>query len=153
MWGTRVVIPKVHQQKVQEEPRRIHVEFEGPFQGKCFLVIVNAYSKWRLWRWMKPPRTGQWMNCVLSLPGGEYRCKCHKWSSGMLHSNIKTSTAAQPGQLLIELPKRKTFYHRSHNGNIDDREASTMQTQAPDDRLEGISIIKCQIGAVKVCSC
>eukprot|EP00731_Ephydatia_muelleri_P033254 Em0027g2a len=74
---------------------------------------------------------------------------CHKWSSGTLHSNIKTSTAAQPGQLFIELPKRKTFYHRSHNGNIDDREGSTMQTQSPDDRLEGISIIKCQIGAVK----
>ena len=28
-------------------------------------------------------------------------------------------TAAQPGQLLIELPKRKTTYHRSHTGNID----------------------------------
>ena len=55
--------------------RRIHVEFEGPFQGKNFLVIVNAYSKWRLWQWMKPPRTGQWMNCLLSLPSGEYRCK------------------------------------------------------------------------------
>ena len=27
-------------------------------------------------------------------------------------------TAAQPGQLLIELPKHKTFYHRSHTGNI-----------------------------------
>ena len=75
------------------------------------------------------------------------------WSSGMLSSNIKTSTAAQPGQLLIELPKRKTFYHRSHTGNIDDGEGSTMQTQSSDDRLEGISIAKCQIGAVKVCSC
>ena len=85
MWGTRVVIPKVHQQKVQEEPkltsldpwefpdglwRRIHVDFGGPFQGKSFLVIVNAYSKWRLWQWMKPPQTGQWMICVPSLPVG-----------------------------------------------------------------------------------
>ena len=72
---------------------------------------------------------------------------------GMLCSNIKTSIAAQPGQLLIELSKRKTFYHRSHTGNIDDGEGSTMQTQSSDDRLEGISIIKYQIGAVKVCSC
>ena len=62
-------------------------------------------------------------------------------------------TAAQPGQLLIELLKRKTFYHRSHTGNIDDGEGSTMQTQSRDDRLEGISNIKYQIGAVKVCSC
>ena len=31
------------------------MEFGGPFQGKSFLVIVNAYSKWRLWQWMKPP--------------------------------------------------------------------------------------------------
>ena len=23
-----------------------------------------------VWQWMKPPQTGQWMNCVLSLPGG-----------------------------------------------------------------------------------
>ena len=51
-------------------------------------------------------------------------------------------TAAQPGQLLIELPKCKTFYHRSHTGNIDDGEGSTMQTQSPDDRLEGISVLK-----------
>ena len=56
-------------------------------------------------------------------------------------------------QLLIVLPKHKTFYHRSHTGNIDDGEGSTMQIQSPDDRLKGISIIKCQIGAVKVCSC
>ena len=76
MWGATLVIPKMHQQKVQEEPkltplhpwefpdgpwRRIHVDFGGPFQGKSFLVIVNAYSKWRLWQWMKPQ---QWMNCV-----------------------------------------------------------------------------------------
>ena len=60
-------------------------------------------------------------------------------------------TAAQPGQLLIELPKRKTTNHRSHTGNIDDGEGSTMQTQSLKARLEGI--IKCQIGAVKVCSC
>ncbi|KAL5500097.1 hypothetical protein EMCRGX_G011600 [Ephydatia muelleri] len=39
--------------------------------------------------------------------------------------------------------------HRSHTGNIDDGEGSTMQTQSPDDRLEGISVLKCQIGAVK----
>ena len=62
MWGTRVVIPKVHQQKVQEElhgghlgvgkmkalarsQRRIHVDLARPFQGKSFLVIVDAYSK------------------------------------------------------------------------------------------------------------
>ena len=63
-------------------------------------------------------------------------------------------TAAQPGQLLIELPKRKTFYHRSHTGNIDDGEGSTMQAQSPDDRLEGISVLKCHsTGAVEVCSC
>ena len=62
-------------------------------------------------------------------------------------------TAAQPGQLLIELPKRKTFYHRSHTGNIDDGEGSTMQTQSLEARLEGISVLKCQIGSVKVCSC
>ena len=44
-------------------------------------------------------------------------------------------TAAQPGQLLIELPKHNKFYHRSHTGNIDDGEGSTMQTQSPNDRL------------------
>ncbi|KAL5500114.1 hypothetical protein EMCRGX_G011618 [Ephydatia muelleri] len=70
----------------------------------------------------------------------------------MLCSNIKTSTAAQPGQLLIELPKRKTFYHRSHTCNIDDGEGSTctMQTQSLEARLEGINVLKCQIGAVEV---
>ena len=45
-------------------------------------------------------------------------------------------TAAQPGQLLIELPKRMTFYHRSHSGNIDDAEGSTMQTHSLEARLE-----------------
>ena len=60
-------------------------------------------------------------------------------------------TAAQPGQLLIELPKRKTFYHRSHTSNIDDGE---MQTQSLEARLEGISVLKCHsTGAVEVCSC
>ena len=44
----------------------MYVEFGIPFQGKSFLVIVNAYSKWRLWQWMKPPQTGQWMNCMLT---------------------------------------------------------------------------------------
>ena len=41
-------------------------------------------------------------------------------------------TAAQPGQLLIELPKRKTTFHRSHTGIIDDGEGSTctLQTQS-----------------------
>ena len=62
-------------------------------------------------------------------------------------------TAAQPGQLLIELPKHKTFYHRSHTGNIDDGEGSTMQTQSFEARHEGIRVLKCQIGAVEVCSC
>ena len=105
MWGTRVVIPKVHQQKVQKELHgghlgvvkmkalaRSHVwyphidkDIEGAAQhcGRCQIlytygnvlmvrgggfiwVIVNAYSKWRLWQWMKPPKTGQWMNCMLS---------------------------------------------------------------------------------------
>ena len=47
------------------------MEFGGPFQGKSFMIIVDANSKWRLWQWMKPPQTGQWMNCVLSLPGGD----------------------------------------------------------------------------------
>ena len=65
----------------------------------------------------------------------------HKWSSGMLCLNIKTSIMGikkrwtQPGQLLIELPKRKTFYHRSHTSIIDDGEGSKMQTQSPDDSL------------------
>ena len=49
----------------------MYVEFEGLFQGENFLVIVNAYLKRRLWQWMKSPRTGQWMNCMLSLPGGD----------------------------------------------------------------------------------
>ena len=79
----------------------------------------------------------------------------HPATNGLVECFIQTlkQAAAQPGQLLIELPKRKTFYHRSHTGNIDDGEGSTMQTQSSDDRLEGISIIKYQIGAVKVCSC
>ena len=105
MWGMRVVIPQVYQQKVLEELhgghlgvvkmkalarshvwwphidkeiegvtqrcggcqmmkgdpkltplhpwefpegpwRRIHVDFAGPFQGKSFLIVVDAYSKW-----------------------------------------------------------------------------------------------------------
>ena len=25
--------------------RRIHVDFAGPFQGKRFLIVVDAYSK------------------------------------------------------------------------------------------------------------
>ena len=105
MWGTRVVIPKVHQQKVQEEPkltplhpwefpdgpwRRIHVDFGGPFQGKSFLVIVNAYSKWRLWRWMKPPQTGQWMNCMLSLPGGNTAANGNRKWAPVHFSRIQT---------------------------------------------------------------
>ena len=45
-------------------------------------------------------------------------------------------TAAQPGQLLTELPKRMTFYHRRHSGNIDDGEGSTMQTHSLEARLE-----------------
>ena len=49
----------------------MYVEFGGLFQGNSFLIIVNAYSKWRLWQWMKSSQTGQWMNCVLSLPGGD----------------------------------------------------------------------------------
>ena len=36
---------------------------------------------------------------------------------------------------ILKLPKRNKFYHRSHTGNIDDGEGSTMQTQSPDDRL------------------
>ena len=25
---------------------RIHIDFAGPFQGKVFLIVVDAYSKW-----------------------------------------------------------------------------------------------------------
>ena len=25
---------------------RIHIDYAGPLQGKMFLVVVNAYSKW-----------------------------------------------------------------------------------------------------------
>ena len=48
------------------------MEFEGPFQGKSFLVVVDTYSKWSEAVAMdETPQTGQWMNCMLSLPGGD----------------------------------------------------------------------------------
>ena len=64
-------------------------------------------------------------------------CPYHPATNGLVECFIQTlkqalrvlkrdgHTAAQPGQLLIELPKRMTFYHRSHTGNIDDGEGST----------------------------
>ena len=37
----------LHPWEFPEGPwRRIHVNFAGPFQGKSFLIVVDAYSKW-----------------------------------------------------------------------------------------------------------
>ena len=37
----------LHPWEFPEGPwRRIHVDFAGPFQGKSFLIVVDAYSKW-----------------------------------------------------------------------------------------------------------
>ena len=37
----------LHPWEFPEGPwRRIHVDFAGPYQGKNFLIVVDAYSKW-----------------------------------------------------------------------------------------------------------
>ena len=66
----------------------------------------------------------------------------HPATNGLVECFVQTSTQAL-----------KRDGHRSHTGNIDDGEGSTMQTQSPNDRLEGISVLKCHsTGAVEVCS-
>ena len=97
-----------------------------------------------------PQFTSAGFERFLALNNIQMHFKCspyHPATNGLVECFIQTlkqalkvlkrdgHTAAQPGQLLIELSERKTFYNRSHTGNIDDGEGSTMQTQSPDDRL------------------
>nr|XP_054597302.1 uncharacterized protein K02A2.6-like [Nothobranchius furzeri] len=40
-------VAPLHPWEVPENPwRRVHVDYAGPFMGKWFLIVVDAYSKW-----------------------------------------------------------------------------------------------------------
>ena len=41
LWGGRIVVPEVFRKW-----SRIHVDYAGPFEGKYWLVVIDAYSKW-----------------------------------------------------------------------------------------------------------
>ena len=44
--------------------QRIHVDFMGPFQGKMFLVVMDAYSKWPEVFMMQTTTTSKTIECL-----------------------------------------------------------------------------------------
>ena len=52
-------------------------------RGEAYWSLwMPIQSGQRLWQWMKPPQTGQWMNFVLSLPGGDTAANGNRlWAS------------------------------------------------------------------------